>query len=195
MGPQRWVHVDASETGGWRVSATPSGVPRWRRFAMWLAHAQPVIVALGFTLIVLSSRVSHGAGIASFTVAIITVWSTSIAEAFHSSSLCPRCLRDERVDGAESLPRRRHWLRLHHISTRGRWVLAANLVPWLLILLRTPDWAAFAPLWLWWSVTSYASLRHRPLELWCPRCRGWWGHGGGDATPVTPPVPVGTRVR
>lgn len=166
---------------------------RFRVAATWLAHMQPLVIAGAFAIYLIDA-VAVPLAIPAL-VATLAVFVTIAAEVWHVFRLCPRCAANTPLNGPETARRRSDWLRLHH-ALRPRWpmliLFTAGIT--LAVFTRVPSAVALAPLYVEWVVEAAASLRHRPLEPWCPQC-DWDDDGFEEADPVLPPVPSGEGKR
>lgn len=103
--------------------------------------------------------------------------------------MCLRCAAA--TGGPAAAQRHRRWLRVHHWAAERfgyPLVLLAAAVPHL--GLGAPHWVTYYPVYALWALVAYANLRHRPVEPWCPHCRGWGWGTDGETDPVPPPVPA-----
>lgn len=135
-------------------------------------------------------------------VLALTLASALICQHFHGRELCVRCLDAiPWLDPQAATDANDRWLRLFHDIRRMRRLLILSAVPILLWLLQADQWwwqlklpASLAALVGVWSLGrhAHAIAAHSRLRRWCPYCRRG---GGGDHTPVQPPVPTGTRER
>jgi len=160
---------------------------------MWLAHRQPLILAVAITVFFTDATVIP---MPLVSLALLPIVLTSLlAEGFHQFSLCPRCARNMPLNGPESAQRRSDWLRLHHALRGALWSLVLFAVCFTAVLVwHVPTGVAYVPLYIAWIVEGIANLRHRPLEPWCPQCRrwGWNGDEVGECV-VPPPLPAGEK--
>lgn len=164
------------------------GMPRRRRLVMALAHAQPAIlvglIATDVARQLVGSPVAPVAFGAALTLAVLAY----ACELWHQRALCARCAAA--TGGPVQAARRRWWLRLHHWATeRFGYCLILVVAPMVTVALDIG--AASYPVWALWALVATANLIHRPVQPWCPQCRGWGGGDDDEDHPAPTPVPSG----
>lgn len=167
--------------------------PRWWSYtATRLAHYQPGLMLLFVVVDVISNHASHYKGtLALVAILCLALLLASIfAEWHHQRRLCARCAAATPADGQRAAEQRRPWLRFQHWHSRHPWL---GILLWALgivigVIFHITSAAASYPLYLYWMATAMANLRHRPVQPWCPQCKGW-GWGDEDRSPI--PVPTG----
>lgn len=175
------------------------------RLTPLLAHWSPTLFGITAILALVSP---WGTGPISWMIMI--AWggvylATMIADAKHAYRyLCPRCAASTPLDGPAEAQRRHRSLNLLHAIADRPWLAATiGLSALVTIIAPAPLTLVFGPSpWYvlctavplaWWGVQSFLTLRHRPVQPWCPKCH--WDDGGGEEAPVAPePVaPEGVR--
>lgn len=165
--------------------------PRWWSYtATRLAHFQPALLLLVIATDLVGRYTDYSVFSALTTICMAFVIVAVFAEHHHERRLCTRCAAATPTDGESAAQDRRLWLRFQHWHSRHGMF---GLVGWaigltLSLVFHFASAAAFYPLYLYWFAETMANLRHRPVQPWCPQCKGW-GWGDEDRSPV--PVPAG----
>jgi hypothetical protein len=121
------------------------------------------------------------------------------AQWWHRNKMCERCMEKVPLDPATRAKQRARTLRhAHRVSTK-RWQWSYSAPLWLGVVgsmafnWRSPIELYVAVAWvlLGSTVQSYVVQIHKPLQLWCPQCRG--DHGDDHEVNPEPVTPSGVE--
>lgn len=170
----------------------------WTRFATRIAHWHPVITITILVGLFVAPVLGGPTWIS--VVLILAYFATSYITGGHLYALCSRCAARTPLDPEAAVKRHHRALSYTHRTRRTALTIylpvAAVLVAAIFIQNLVVAWLYALALVVFYvdsAIGSYALLRHRTLQPWCPWCRHW--RDDDEDTPAPQPVPTGEATR